>query len=118
MTINVTFLAFIVQILRIIAINTELTTIHKIGKNQCKNMKFGLLESGLDISIYCLLITCIIVSLVNLACYILYLMPSFLEKKKKSQSGNSIAEEMIQLSKTDDTDGSRVTISQAPIRMN
>ena len=116
MTINVTFLAFIVQILRLIAINTELATIHKIEKNQCKNMKFGLLESGLDISIYCLLITCIIVSLVNLACYILYLMPSFLEKK--SQSGNSIAEEMIQLSKTDDTDGSRVTISQAPIRMN
>ena len=116
MTINVTSLAFIVQILRLIAINTELTTIHKIGKNQCKNMKFGLLESGLDISIYCLLITCIIVSLVNLACYILYLMPIFLEKK--SQTGNSIGEEMIQLNKTDDTDGSRVTISQAPICIN
>ena len=116
MTINVTFLAFIVQILRMIAINTEgLNSIHKIEKNQCKNMKFELLESGFDISIYCLLITCIIVSLVNVACYILHVLPSFL--KKKSQSGNSIAEgtPMMQLSNTDD---SRETIAQAPIQMN
>ena len=127
MTICISILAFIAQILRVIALNVNLAEIHeKSTKDECKNMKFGLLTSGLDHSIFGILSACIVTSIVNVICYAIYLLKPQKQKVQTEEDDSGIPLNGSTIDANDEHDQKRkkstksldeLSISQAPIRI-